>query len=200
MAERRSTRHKRCPLCKIQQSLCFCSEIKTFSCQTSLKVIIHQKEKFLPSNTVNLLQRNFPNLKIYTRGAPLDSVEVPFEISKDHHPLFLYPDEDSIELNQELLESIKKPIELIIPDGTWRQAKKMKRREPMLKDIQTVKISGNYKSIYTLRKQKYEYGLSTYEAVAKALEVIESKELADQMLSQFKLMNDRFHNTRPVNF
>lgn len=178
--------------------LCFCNEIKTFECNTKLTVIIHRKEMFLPSNTANLLKRNFPNnVTMITRGAPLDEISEQLSLDPCYHPLFLYPDEQAQELNEDFLNNISKPIQLIIPDGTWRQAKKMKRREPMLDGVTSIKLSGDFKSIYSLRKQKYENGLSTYEATAKALGIIESKELELKMIEQFKIMNDRFFQTRP---
>jgi DTW domain-containing protein len=198
MAERRASRHNRCPLCKIQKSLCFCDEIKTFACNTKLSVIIHRKELFLPSNTVNLLKRNFPQLSMVSRGTPLDEEQNELILDENYYPLFLYPDENAVELNNELLSTISKPIQLIIPDGTWRQAKKMKRRTEQLSDVTSIKLTGDFKSTYSLRKQKYENGLSTYEAVAKALGIIESKELEQVMLQQFKIMNDRFSQTRPI--
>lgn len=199
MAERRSSRDKRCPQCKIQFNSCFCDKVKVLQCSTKLSAIIHQKEKFLPSNTVNLLKRNFPHLETYTRGAP-DGESCHFEVSKDHYPLFLFPDENAVALTPEFISRIHRPIQLIIPDGTWRQARKIHRRMPSMQSVQTIKIVGNYKSLYTLRKQKFEYGLSTYEAVAKALEVIESPQLACEMLEQFKIMNDSFQQTRPLKY
>jgi DTW domain-containing protein YfiP len=197
MAERRATWHKRCPLCKINKELCFCDHVYPLQCKTQLDVIIHRKERYLPSNTVNLLERNFADLNIIVRGEPDPDKREQINILDDHHPLFLYPSEDAIELDENLLSTIKKPIQLIIPDGTWRQAKKFKRRDPLLENIACVKLVGKYQSRYTLRKQKYENGLCTYEAAAYALGIIESKELQEKMLEQFMVMNERFQSTRP---
>ena len=198
MAERRSSWHKRCPLCKINKELCFCSEIKIFDIQSRLQVLIHRKEKFLPSNTANLLARNFPNnIKMLTQGEPDPNKRQEFKFTDGHYPLFLYPDENAIELNQKLLNDIASPIELIIPDGTWRQARKMKRRIPNLSSVISVKLTGDFQSSYSLRKQKYDNGLCTYEAAAKALGIIEGKELEKKMLKQFEVMNNRFKASRP---
>lgn len=131
------------------------------------------------------------------KGEPKPEKRCHVTLSSDFHPLYLYPDETAVELNQELLEQCTGPIELIIPDGTWRQAKKMKRRESNLKDVLSIKLPGNQISTYSLRKQKFTHGLCTYEAVAQALGIIEGKELEKQMFEQFKIMNDRFKSSRP---
>lgn len=200
MAERRSSWHKRCPLCKINKELCFCSEIKTFEIQSRLQILIHRKEKFLPSNTAHLLTRNFPShVQMLTQGEPDPKEREELKITQGYTPLFLYPDENAVELNQEFLVNISRPIELIIPDGTWRQARKMKRRIPLLRsqNVVSIKLSGDFQSTYSLRKQKYKNGLCTYEAVAKALGIIEGKELEKKMLKQFAIMNSRFKSSRP---
>jgi DTW domain-containing protein YfiP len=39
--------------------------------------------------------------------------------------LLFYPSEDAVELDKELVAQDQKPIQLIVPDGTWRQASKV---------------------------------------------------------------------------
>ena len=196
MAERRSSWHKRCPVCKINKELCFCSEIKTFDTKSRLLIMIHRKEMFLPSNTANLLARNFPSsCNMHVIGDKIPNKNV--ELTESYYPIYLYPDDTAVELTKDFIATINQPIELIIPDGTWRQAKKMKRRTGILKDVRSVKLSGDFKSSYALRKQKYENGLCTYEAAAKALGIIEGPELEALMLKQFEIMNLRFKSLRP---
>lgn len=194
MSERRSTRHLRCPECKIHKDWCFCQHIHSTDLKTKVSFIVHHKERWLPSSTVNLAKRCLTNCDITLRGLK-DSA--PFnDIDDSYTPLYLYPDEEAFELSSDFLETLKKPVQLIVPDGTWRQAKKIKVREPALQNIQSVMVKSNNPSMYTLRKQKYEYGLCTFEAVAYALELIEGKEISSKLLKMLKIMNHNFECTR----
>jgi len=52
------------------------------------------------------------------------------------------------------------------------------------------------KGEYKLRSSVREDGVCTFEAVIHALEVLENKEVADDLLRQFRLLNDRVAKSR----
>lgn len=137
------------------------------------------------------------NATIYRRGLPED----PFSLSKlnlDPHvlALYLFPDDDASELNENFLINHPGPYHLIIPDGTWSQAKKVRRREPGLSELKCVKLSEDIKGEYKLRKGVREDGVCTFEAIAYALAVLENNNMAEDLLRQFRLMNDRVAKSR----
>lgn len=139
---------------------------------------MHHRERHLTSNTANLATLVLPNCEILMRGHP----EFPFNIdslnlSNEEVPLFLFPHEDAIELSPEYLETFEgKKIHLIVPDGSWSQAVKCYRRESGLAGIQCVKIPAGVPGRYKLRKSSDENRLSTYEAIARALGILENNQ------------------------
>ena len=153
---------------------------------------MHYTELSLPSNTATLAQQCLSDSELIIRGKE-QSIEEQLQIDPNKQKFYLYPDEDALELDQEFLSSLDdKEVHLIVPDGTWRQAKKIKRREPLLEQIPSIKIPISQRSIYTLRKQHLEFGLCTMEAVAFALGLIENKKIEEHLLKVLKIKNQRF--------
>lgn len=151
---------------------------------------MHKKEVFLPSNTANLTKLSLKNFDLFTRGFQDSLLSEKFIHPKNYTPLYLYPSDDATELTSDFINKIKTPVNLIIPDGSWRQAAKLHKREPLLKNIQRVKINLQEKSQYKLRKQKYDYGLCTYEAIVHALSIIEKQTPKHDLLNNLKVMVD----------
>ncbi len=122
------------------------------------------------------------------RGERDQTLDFSFLNDEGFQFLYLFPSVDSQTLNQELIDGYQKPIQLIIPDGTWRQTAKFHKRELPLSSIPHVKIESNSKSVYKLRRQKFDYGLCTHEALSSALGIIEGKEVETQLLYNLELM------------
>lgn len=154
---------------------------------------MHQKETLLTSNTSSLALKMLENSELLIRGGkePLE-----FAPKIGHQPLFLFPSEDSQVLTKEYVNNFKKPIQLVVPDGTWRQAKKFHRREPSLSMLPTVRIEGGLEHIYTLRKSPVEGGVCTLEAIALALGIIEGEEVKQGLLKALSIMNQSVETSR----
>lgn len=197
MSKRRSTQGKRCEKCKINKMHCFCDQIKVHDTNTRVSIIMHHREKHLTSNTAKLATLTLSNAQIFQRGLP----DKPFSIEQLNLeegvlPLYLFPDEDAVLLDENFLQNYPGPYHLIVPDGTWNQAKKVRRREPGLSDLLCVKLSDNVKGEYKLRNSVRDDGVCTFEAVIHALEVLENKEVALDLLRQFRLLNERVAKSR----
>ncbi len=195
---RRETREKRCPQCKVHHLNCFCDQIKPLHLKTRVSLLVFKKEVFLPSNTANLTLMSLSNSTQFERGYEGVLLGEDFIANEDYQPLYLFPTDDAIELTTEYLSNFDKPINLIVPDGTWRQAKKVHRREQLLKDVPRVKITPNKRSIYPLRRQKYEYGLCTHEAIAYALKIISGLNEFDTLMCHLKIFIDAHLKNRPI--
>lgn len=156
--------------------------------KTKISLILNKKERFLTSNTAFLTENALSNSKIFIRG--LEDTPLPDEHINPagYQPLYLFPSDDAKVLTPELIRSFKLPINLIVPDGTWRQAKKMHTREPLLRDIPRVKLEHSEKSIYPLRRQVFEYGLCTHEAIAFALGEIEGMDMKNKLMEYLEIM------------
>lgn len=207
MSGRRTTHALRCPKCKIHKSHCFCDKLVKHPTKTIVTFLMHHREEHLTSNTVNLGLMTLENVEVFLRGLPED----PFQLEKleidttKTTPLFLFPAEDAIDLTEENLQLLNPnnlPIRLIVPDGTWSQAKKVYRRDFVTNNttglkIPAVKLAAAVSGNYQLRKSPREDGLSTFEAVAHALSVTEKNpELTKDLLKMFTVMVERMIKTR----
>ena len=117
---RRATKENRCPRCRINIDRCFCSYIIPVDIETPVHILMHVNEINLTSNTSRLAELMIPNCEIHIRG--IREKVIPWDriLTETHQPLFVFPCEDSVELNQELVEIFDRPVSLIVPDGSWR--------------------------------------------------------------------------------
>jgi DTW domain-containing protein YfiP len=158
---------------------------------------MHHREEHLTSNTAKLATLTLNNATIYPRGL----LEAPFSLEQlklenNVQALYLFPDDDAIELNEEFLINHPGPYHLIVPDGTWSQTMKVRRREPGLATLKCVKLSEEIKGEYKLRRGIRDDGVCTFEAIAYALEILENKMVSLDLLRQFRIMNNRVAKSR----
>ena len=100
--------------------------------------------------------------------------------------MVLYP-EGSLILNAEM--AAHKPLQLIVPDGNWRQAGRMFRRMVVNHQVPGVRLPSAGPSGYPLRRRsKHPESRSTFEAVIRALAILEGTEAAAPLQAVF----DRF--------
>lgn len=197
MSTRRANVHMRCPRCRIHVDLCFCDAIRPIKNFTNLSLIVHVRELTLTSNTAHFLAEMMPETtEIYIRGKRDNNFESTPILARSGTPLFLYPSEDSVELNQDFLKKHPGPYHLIVPDGSWRQARKVYGREEGFRSIPTVHLPGGFTRQYELRESPRPEWLSTFEATAYALGIIESQELSEELMAFFKIFVKRMVGSR----
>lgn len=197
MSKRRSTHGKRCLRCRINLALCFCDHLLLHKTLTRISIIMHHREEHLTSNTAKLATMTLEQAVIYPRGLPEDPFSLDkLQLTPGVLPLYLFPDEDAEVLDESFIERNPGPYHLIIPDGTWNQAKKVRRREPGLSEIKCVKLADSVKGEYKLRRGVRVDGVCTFEAIAYALGILENNEVSNDLLRQFRIMNDRVAKSR----
>lgn len=174
--------------------LCLCSQIPNIEIKTQIAVLMHSIEQFKSTNTVRLLKLAIPETKIHLFGKLGVKEEL---IIPDHvTPLVLFPDASAPVLTPEFCAELKLPIFLIVPDGTWTQARKLIHRRSNLYGVRRVRISRAEPSRYKLRRGQTEEGLCTLEAIAEALGVLEGVAVKDQLNQLLDLMVKRVLWTR----
>ncbi len=195
MNKRRASVGRRCIRCKIHHTLCFCDELQTYDTKkTRISIIMHHRETHLTSNTANLALLVLKQCQIYLRGLPSRPFNMSdLKLNESEMPLFLFPNEDAVDLDSEFLNKYpSQKFHLIILDGTWSQAVKTYRREPGLKDLLCVKLPPGRAGRYKLRKASDLNRLSTYEAIARAVALLENDDqLLTNLDSHFDMMVER---------
>ncbi|MGB0641060.1 MAG: tRNA-uridine aminocarboxypropyltransferase [Myxococcota bacterium] len=155
---------RRCHSCLLISRLCVCTDVPTVITSVDFLIIRHWKERYKASNSARLSAAAIRNACIVDYGAP-ESKWDPNTICVPS-PVLLFPDPDAPPLPY-------KPQTVIVVDGSWPQARKMIHRIPGLAELPRLKISPPTTPRRRLRMPPAPGGVSTMEAIAQAIEVID---------------------------
>jgi len=125
------------------------------------------------------------------RGETREALDLRDLLTPRYRTFLFYPTADAVELNNELVAQNRMPIQLIVPDGTWRQASKVHSRHHELKDVPRVKISTPDSSKFHLRAQHRPEGMATLQAIAHGLGVIEGDLVKAQLMKLYDAKVER---------
>ena len=176
---------QRCSVCDSSWTLCMCAALPRLDLRTKIALVIHHRELTRSSNTGLLALRALVNSELRIRGESRETLDLEDLLSPRYRSLVFYPSSDAVELDREFVAQDPRPIQLIVPDGTWRQARKLHSRHHELKDIPRVKISTPNHSSFQLRAQSRPEGMATLQAIAAALRMIEGDEVSAQLMQLF---------------
>ncbi|MGZ3722161.1 MAG: tRNA-uridine aminocarboxypropyltransferase [Bdellovibrionales bacterium] len=183
LARKRKTKNP-CPGCSLHLQRCICSLIPTLSLRTHVALIVHAKELKRTTNSGRLAVKSLLNSSLHVRGlGPLDLSPL---LSSEYRSVLFYPSDDAVELTPEFVAESGLPIQLIVPDGNWRQASKVASRHPELASLPRVKISAANTARHHLRAEIFPEGMSTLEAIARALRVIEGDVAFEPLMALYR--------------
>lgn len=175
-----------CPRCGLGRALCLCSLIPELELKTFLTLVIHAKELKRTTNSGRLAIHALKQSEMIVRGAKEDASTPPRSLLKPgYQPLLFFPADDAVELTEDFVRSLKGPVQLIVPDGNWRQASKVHSRISELVDVTRVKISTPNEGLVHLRAEHRPEGMSTLEAIARAIGIIESRGAEQKLISLY---------------
>ena len=182
-----------CLDCGLHKNLCICEFIPKLLIKTKICLVIHRQELKRTTNTGKLAIKSLLNSEMRVRG--LDdkkTLDLSDLLIPQYRSLLFYPADDAVELTRELVSSSPLPIQLIVPDGNWRQASKVYSRHTELSHIPKVKISAPNNSVHHLRAEHSPEGMATLQAIAYALGIIEGAHIMNPLL---KLYNEKLART-----
>jgi DTW domain-containing protein YfiP len=138
---------------------------------------MHETEQWRMSNTGYLATLMLPNSVLRIHGERGRMLDVHDWFEPTHRVFVLFPDARARVLDSQLTEEDDRPIRLIVPDGTWRQARRMVRRVAGLAKVPRVTLPEGLVSKYRLRKRQSTGGMCTFEAISEALCLLEGAHL-----------------------
>jgi DTW domain-containing protein YfiP len=185
---RRANAAVRCLRCRMHGSLCVCSLIPRLVTRTQLVLVTHRNEDRKSTNTGRLASECLAQSRVLVRGHET-SPEDRLEVAAGTRPLLLFPHEGARDLRD--FADGEEPVTLIVPDGTWRQASKVRQRVRGLGRVPCVTLPPGPPSRYRLRFESHHNGLATIEAIARALQILEGQSVADALLRVFDAMVER---------
>jgi len=195
MAGRKRMTH-RCLRCRMHTHLCICSVTPRLDLATRLIMVMHFREMKKTTSTALLALNALGNSEFRLHGKQDHVLNLDDLNDPGRRLLVLYPDSNAATLSPSFLEQDDRPVSLLVPDGTWRQVARMRRRILGLPYAQTVKLPHGPSGEWTIRKTSDPSQLSTYEAIARAYGIIESPQVQHQLETVFRLMVERIRYTR----
>lgn len=180
-----------CEVCFMHPERCLCEFIPQLDLKTRLCLVIHYRELRRTTNTGSLAVRALVNSEMRVRGEDRAGLDLSDLLTPDYRTLLFYPAEGANDLTPEFVAADLRPIQLIVPDGNWRQASKVHYRHKELKDIPRVMIKAPNTAKYHLRAEHMAEGMATLQAIAHALGVIEGAAAKETLMKLYNLKLSR---------
>lgn len=158
--------HVRCPRCLLQRRVCLCAAIPTVVTRTRIVIVRHHLERWRSSNSGRLAHLALPNSEIVDHGgtagvAVLPSLAGAWLVFPEGEPVVTSP--------------VPAPRQLVVLDATWSQARRMFRKLSGLRGLPILRLADAPMPAARLRESPAPGRVSTIEAIARALRLIEGE-------------------------
>jgi DTW domain-containing protein YfiP len=176
--------------------LCVCALLPRPPLMTRarLLLVMHKDEARKPTNTGRLAAACLASAVTLVRG---EGEEIDVGPLLGARPVLLFPDPAAVPLDRLLAaaarddDRLAEPITLIVPDGNWRQAQRVRTRVPGLAAVPCAVLPPGPPTAYRLRHEPRPGGLATAEAIARAFGVLEGADVEAAILRPFRAMVER---------
>lgn len=172
-----------CERCLRPQSHCLCALIPNLASRTRVVLLQHPSEVKHALNTARLAALGLRNAELRV-GEVFEDLPA-LLATPGYRVVVLFPGDGAqvLEGYAQVPEAL--PWLLVVPDGTWRKARKLLHLNPLLAALPRVTLGAVQPSRYRVRKAPEEGALSTVEAVVQALNVLEAPVVFDALLRPF---------------
>lgn len=172
----------RCERCRFPPELCLCPLVPRLEPPCRFVVLRHASERERLTNTARWAALALPGTEILDHGLPAG----PLDLSRLTEPgtFVLFPSPSPAPVPAVL------PRLVVVPDGTWSQARRMMQRVPELRTLPRLALPGPPAGL-RLRRPHREDGMSTLEAIAGALAALGAPDAADRLLALHAAAVDR---------
>jgi len=157
----RGARGERCERCLFQRRVCLCGEVPALPSRTRIVIVRHHLERWRSSNTGRLAHLALPNSEIVDYGGG-----EPPRLPDLTGAWLLYPEGPAVDL-------VTPPAQLVVLDATWSQARRMYRKLGALRGLPTLRLPEGPMAAARLRESPGPGRVSTIEAIARALRLLE---------------------------
>ncbi len=185
VTDARTKRTERCADCWLPLRACVCAELPRIAVATKLVIVMHHVEARRASNTGRLAARILGGT-VRLRGEREPSPEAPMP---EGRRLLLFPDPTASTLSR--AHAVEGPCVLVVPDGNWKQASRVLHRDEAAAGAEIVTLPAGAPSRYRLRRRPNEGALSTFEAIARALALLEGPAIEVEMMRALDLFVER---------
>ncbi|KPY03383.1 Uncharacterized protein ALO57_00399 [Pseudomonas coronafaciens pv. oryzae] len=176
----------RCERCLRPTLHCLCALIPRLDSRTRVLILQHPGEVSHALNTARLAALGLVNAQLCV-GEVFDDLQTLLN-PPGYQARLLFPGETAETLAPYAGDSL--PMLLVVPDGTWRKARKMLHLNPLLAALPRVSLGAVPASRYRLRKAPGPNALSTLEAIVHALQSLEAPGSFEALMNPFDALID----------
>lgn len=176
----------RCERCLRPTDHCLCALIPSLGSRTRVLILQHPSEVNHALNTARLAALGLENAELQVGEVFEDLAH--WLSRPGYRPCLLFPGEEAVTLRASGADDM--PFLLVVPDGTWRKARKLLHLNPLLAALPRVVLTNAPPSRYRLRKAPGPDALSTLEAIVHALHTLEPEVSFDGLLRPFDALID----------
>lgn len=175
-----------CPRCCRPLERCLCALIPQLHSRTRLLILQHPSEVKHALNTARLAALGLCNGELRV-GEVFE--DLPALLAQPgYRACLLFPGEGALPVAHYAEQVGEQPLLLVVPDGTWRKARKLLHCNSLLAALPRVTLAPGLQSRYRLRKAPMPGALSTIEAIACALDILEAPQRFDALLQPFEAL------------
>lgn len=172
----------RCPRCLLLHRVCLCAAIPTVATRTRIVIVRHHLERWRSSNSGRLAHLALPNSEIVEHGgrggvAALPPLAGAWLVFPEGAPATAAPEPP--------------PRQLVVLDASWSQARRMYRKLAALRGLPILRLPEAPMPAARLREAPAPGLVSTIEAIAAALRLVEGEAAAAPLEALFALAVER---------
>ena len=176
-----------CSRCRRPLTHCLCALIPRVDSRTRVLILQHPDESAHALNTARLAALGLVNAELLVGETFGD--ELAERLSDPaYRSLLLFPGEQAA--LPEPSGTDEQPLQLVVPDGTWRKARKLLYLNPVLESLPRLCLPEGLTSRYRLRKAPQPGALSTLEAIVETLGRLEPERRFSDLLRPFEALID----------
>jgi DTW domain-containing protein len=164
-----------CPRCQRPLRACLCAWVRPTTNRLPVLVLQHPQEAGHAKGSVRLLQRSLSDCRVLV-GDRFDPEALAHWLGPPGGSLLLYPDAPGLPAMQASPAApLPSPARLVLLDGSWRQARSMLHRHPLLQALPRWALPVLAPSRYAIRRAHQPAQRSTLEAACAALGLLEGR-------------------------
>ena len=180
----------------MQLKQCMCHLFGPMEIATRVVLVTHHTDVDRPTNTGRLALRGFTNTALYVRGRKGEVLDLSAVSDPARRLWLLFPAPGARLITPEAVAEDPRPITLVVPDGTWPQARRVVNKEELLRDAAAFVPPNTGPSRYHVRRKHLPQSVATAEAIARALGVIEGPQAQAHLENLFEHAIDRIFASR----
>jgi DTW domain-containing protein YfiP len=167
----RTAPRPRCPRCRKAATMCYCALVPRLETATRVVILQHTRERDVAIGTARMASLALPQAELHV-GVRWDERPAVVQALTDpaRPAILLYPGPGAIDI---LTAPPTGPVTLVVVDGTWSQARRVVRDNPILQALPRYGFAAPEPSRYRIRREPDAAYCSTIEALMHVLGALE---------------------------